>query len=554
MAPGSLALLAYSAQILVVVGVAAIAATFVRLEPPLARLTYWRAVGGLCLALPLMALLRPAPAAVTVLFDAAALAPAAVAPEQAAGTLGELLLWVWVAGAAARLAWLGLGAIRLRRIRARSTPFADAGDLDSLRTELAPHASFRWTSELAQPATFGVRHPVVLVPPRFATLGSEARRAVACHELLHVARRDWVWILAEEYLRALLWFHPAVWWVLEHVHLSREQLIDGEVVKRTASRRPYMDALMTFADSDGARSPAMAFLRRRHLASRLRQLSKESHMSLMRLVWTSAVLGVLIAAAAGGIVMAVPLDLPGLGLQSQSATQLEIKLAETKPAAGLTETRAPGSSMPIYLHPSPIATGADVTSARVVPAAASRFSVAVEFNSAASARMSSATREHIGRPVAVVLNGRVVSAPTLRSPIGGSATITGDFTQSEAESLASALTPAGTPGNAAANRAVSQPVSGKEPGVLLPVVLREVKPAYTQSAMAEKIQGEVHMSAVVLPDGTVGDVTVTRSLDAVYGLDEQAVDAVKQWNFKPGTKNGVPVAVRVDMMIRFTLK
>ena len=59
---------------------------------------------------------------------------------------------------------------------------------------------------------------------------------------------------------------------------------------------------------------------------------------------------------------------------------------------------------------------------------------------------------------------------------------------------------------------------------------------------------------VVLADGAVGDVTVTESLDTVYGLDANAVKAMKQWEFKPGMKDGKPVAVRVQVIINFTLK
>ena len=47
---------------------------------------------------------------------------------------------------------------------------------------------------------------------------------------------------------------------------------------------------------------------------------------------------------------------------------------------------------------------------------------------------------------------------------------------------------------------------------------------------------------------------VTQSLDKKYGLDDQAVKAMKQWSFKPGTKDGKPVTVRVDVQMSFTLK
>lgn len=87
-----------------------------------------------------------------------------------------------------------------------------------------------------------------------------------------------------------------------------------------------------------------------------------------------------------------------------------------------------------------------------------------------------------------------------------------------------------------------------------PVLVREVKPDYTSEARKARIQGTVTMDVVVVEDGTVGEVKVTRSLDEEYGLDEQAVKAVKQWRFRPGTKDGKPVPVRVSIDMTFTLK
>jgi len=89
-------------------------------------------------------------------------------------------------------------------------------------------------------------------------------------------------------------------------------------------------------------------------------------------------------------------------------------------------------------------------------------------------------------------------------------------------------------------------------GVTSPVLVREVKPTYTQAAMDRKVQGTVEVSAVILADGTVGDVTVKKSLDP--DLDVQAVRAAKQWKFKPGTKDGEPVAVEVTIELSFTLR
>ena len=91
-------------------------------------------------------------------------------------------------------------------------------------------------------------------------------------------------------------------------------------------------------------------------------------------------------------------------------------------------------------------------------------------------------------------------------------------------------------------------------GIVNPRLLREVKPNYTSEAMRAQVQGEVWLEVVVLSDGTVGDVTVTRSLDPVFGLDEEAIRAARQWRFAPGTRFGEPVAVLVSIALEFNLR
>jgi protein TonB len=95
---------------------------------------------------------------------------------------------------------------------------------------------------------------------------------------------------------------------------------------------------------------------------------------------------------------------------------------------------------------------------------------------------------------------------------------------------------------------------GKEAGVKLPAVTKEVKPEYTREALDANIEGSVILGLVVTADGKAQDVEVKRSLDPTYGLDKQAVKAAQQWEFKPGTKDGKPVPVRVELELKFILK
>lgn len=91
-------------------------------------------------------------------------------------------------------------------------------------------------------------------------------------------------------------------------------------------------------------------------------------------------------------------------------------------------------------------------------------------------------------------------------------------------------------------------------GVTLPTVTHEARPEYTREALDAHIEGTVLLSVVVENDGKVGAVDVERSLDPTYGLDQQAVKAMKGWTFKPGTKDGKPVAVHVHVELSFKLK
>ena len=90
-------------------------------------------------------------------------------------------------------------------------------------------------------------------------------------------------------------------------------------------------------------------------------------------------------------------------------------------------------------------------------------------------------------------------------------------------------------------------------GIKNPSVLREVKPQYTLEAVRAQVRGTVHVEVVVLPDGTVGDATVIKSLDHVFGLDAEAIKAARQWRFVPGTRFGTPVAVAVVLELFFNL-
>jgi len=91
-------------------------------------------------------------------------------------------------------------------------------------------------------------------------------------------------------------------------------------------------------------------------------------------------------------------------------------------------------------------------------------------------------------------------------------------------------------------------------GVEIPTLVGEVSPSYTRSAMEARIQGVVKLEAIVTVEGLVDDIIVLRSLDSELGLDDEAIKAVRQWRFKPGTRMGEPVPVLSLFEISFHLR
>ena len=89
--------------------------------------------------------------------------------------------------------------------------------------------------------------------------------------------------------------------------------------------------------------------------------------------------------------------------------------------------------------------------------------------------------------------------------------------------------------------------------VMLPRLIKDRKPHYTPEAVRAGVQGAIDLEAVVEADGRVSEVRVVRSLDTKYGMDQEAIDTVKQWRFAPGKKDGIAVPVLVEVRMSFTI-
>ena len=299
---------AYSLQLTLLTLAGGLAARAMRLRAPGAMLAYWQ---GLLAASLLMPALQPwrdvADGRGTVTWETTVGPAAGSGPHLA---LAPALAMALAAGVLLRAGWLAIGWRRLARCQQRAQPLdVLPKTVADLPERLGVRARFYVSGEIDAPATFGHRHPVVLVPPAFLKMAPEAQRVVAAHELLHVRRHDWALSVAEETVRAALWFHPAVHWLVGRIRLCREQVVDLQVAGRLADRRIYLEALLEVARGlvRARPLPAAPMLREAHLKDRIELLLEEVNVSKTRIGLSLAASAVTLVAAAAVAAWSFPL-------------------------------------------------------------------------------------------------------------------------------------------------------------------------------------------------------------------------------------------------------
>ncbi len=311
-------LAAYSIQLAVLVATAAAVTSLLHLRRPRAAVAFWQAV---LVAAWLLPLLQPWTGPTSdLIISTLSFRTAARATRASTGGV-SVATWLAIAlgtGVAIRLAWLGLGLLRLRQISSRAVP---ADERSTLFADLTAglDAELRITDEVDGPATVGVRPAVVLLPARALALPIAVQRAILCHELIHVRRRDWLYTISEEFLCALLWFHPAARVLVSRISLAREMLVDQETIAHTGNRRAYAEALLAFSNPQPRLVAATPLIRRGHHAQRVALITQEVPMSHRRAAIIVAVASLAVVVATGAAIAQFPI---GTAVSAQSRPEV----------------------------------------------------------------------------------------------------------------------------------------------------------------------------------------------------------------------------------------
>jgi HEAT repeat protein/beta-lactamase regulating signal transducer with metallopeptidase domain len=238
--------------------------------------------------------------------------PAAAEPWGARRLTVIGLAALWATGALLLLArWAG-GIVWLWRLRRTAVAAPEAAGLFAAcraemglnyRVGLASHPAVR------SPVALGFLRPLVLVPPVWAELPEAAQRAGLLHELAHLRRQDHRLVPLLELLRAVLFFHLPLHWLLGWLERERELLCDEAAVAHGVAPRQLAHTLLHFASCPGRLLPApLAFGRRRTIKARIHHLLEDD------MERSTSPLPAGRALAAGAVVIGLALGLASLRL------------------------------------------------------------------------------------------------------------------------------------------------------------------------------------------------------------------------------------------------
>jgi beta-lactamase regulating signal transducer with metallopeptidase domain len=247
---------------------------------------------------------------------------------------------VYLAGVLMMLVRLAAALSGGQRLTSLGQPVTDQSVLDVLATEaerliLKALPMIAYCERVAVPVVVGVLKPVILLPAAMMSgLSSQELAAVLSHELAHVKRFDHVLIVVQRFLEAVLFFHPAVWWLGRRIDDLREHACDDLVIQGGTDRIEYARSLLRVAElrvRDDARAGQLAQLAvdggdPSKLRQRIQRIVQSNDETGVRLNQSRATFA-LVASAVAIAISLVP-ALPGIFEQPVDAAANPIVTAE----------------------------------------------------------------------------------------------------------------------------------------------------------------------------------------------------------------------------------
>jgi TonB family protein len=552
---------------------------------------------GMLLVLPLASLVAPpigiqvpaaARAPVVPASSTIAIAmPAAGVPVPAARpglSMTALLLTGWIAGMALFLSpvLLGLWQVRLLRRSALPWPHGERA-AERLANDGGIHrrVAVLLHKDLPGPMTCGVVHPAIVLPLEAEGWDVEDLNRAIVHELEHVRRGDWVSQCLARAVCGLYWFHPLVWMAWRHLTLDAERSCDDAVLGRSDATA-YADQLVALARrlTSSGKPPLLAMVSRSHLAARvgavLDSRQRRGRAGTLPVAFACALAAALVLTMSPLRMVAASQNAPA------SADAAPVAYPSAEPAPQNAAPRADAVSVPqpssqaSPQNPNPAAQPARVAQflshSHLVVVNITVTDLNGESIDGLGARDFVVTEDGVTQSINTFEFHRV-DTPSPGTPssyyvVGYYPTNSkqdGQFRKIQVidknDTTAKVEYRSGYyPNKPFANdrgdlagtaSVVIGPGAVLPPGSTAPVLVYKREPEYPEEARKAKYQGTVILSVEISETGKVTNIRVLQGLG--LGLDEKAIEAVRQWKFKPGTTSGTPVTVQTQVKVDFRL-
>lgn len=478
----------------------------------------------------------------------------------------------WIAGVFILSILMLVRTLHIMLLKRRSVSFIDPR-WESVASELSNSFGIRRSVRMLQSersilGTLGSFRPCILLPCEAETWPKDRIRVVLTHELAHIKRFDWLIQIVAELSCTIYWFNPLFWWACRHLRAQGEHACDDVVLNQGVDANDYAAHLLEVArslrTSDSVWSPVLAMAKPPHLERRFIAMLNTSlnRKPAGRIaVLTSALVAVLVM---------TPLVVIG----AQQRTQPVDVLSEIVAVPALVSTvkaAEPGAKPPIRKvasKPTVVQGRADGSlsgtisdgSGAVIPGV--RVSVSsrtLTANTITETEIQTTTSGETGKynfaaltPGQYSLKVELPGFTTFRTivEVGVSKTVTQNVTLTIG-SLMERVTVI------AVGQAKPEPLPGVPQrirvggNVIAANLISQVKPVYPAGARDAGIEGTVHLQGLIGVDGVLLGLTPLNNIDT--DLTAAALEAVKQWRYKPTLLNGMPVEVLTTIDVEFKL-
>ena len=485
----------------------------------------------------------------------------------------DLFLVCWLVGSAIFLLPMAMGMWQVRRLRRSGVVWQRGQSLvGALAREMGIDRRVKVVLHegVAGPMTCGIFRPGIVLPPDAEHWDEEDVNRALIHELEHVRRGDWAVHLLARTVCAAYWFHPLAWVALRQLTLQAERACDDAVLGRSEATA-YADQLVMLAQrlSVAAKSPALGMANRADLSARvgavLNSRQRRGRAGALQVAATFVTAALFIGIVAPLRMVAAP----------QNPVASVPALTVAAPPVVLAQAAAPRNVAPqVAIAPAP--RPADIVAPMQFGDNVMLVITDISVTDANGSAVENLHPEDFvvtedGEPQTISvfefqkLSGVPQGTEGVQSYYIAGYYTTNQMLDDQYRKLAVKLRNdsgykvdyragyySGRPGATGIGPAVRTEISKNfGPGFVSPVLISKTDPQYSEQARKAKYSGSVILSVDVDASGEVIGTHLIRPLG--MGLDKKAVEAVTQWKFRPGTKDGKPVPMQVQLEVNFRL-